>query len=79
MATNAAPQVDVEPDSFGGWRTVAYFLGKRVIRRSRVKHAAVQVGIGMAMILECELIIKDRKGVIREKNSYGNDPKESKG
>jgi len=71
--------VEVGPDGDGGWFSTAFQGATKVQRRSRMKHQAISVGIGMALIMRCELIIKNRKGVIVEKNSYGNDPEATKG
>lgn len=40
---------------------------------------AIQHARGMAMKNNSELLIHGRNGQIREKNSYGNDPKNIKG
>lgn len=39
------------------------------------KDQARWVGTGVAMTLECEVQIRKRNGQFREKNSYGNDPR----
>lgn len=45
-----------------------------LVRVTRKSHARL-LGIGAAMHAQCEVMIRDRKGRIKEKNSYGNDPK----
>jgi ketosteroid isomerase-like protein len=40
---------------------------------------AIQKGRDLARTNRAELVIHGRDGKIREKNSYGNDPEDSKG
>ena len=43
------------------------------------KEQAVQVGRDLARERKVEHIIKNKDGTIGERNSYGNDPRSSKG
>ena len=40
---------------------------------------AIEVARQIAQNQQSELLIHNQKGQIRERNSYGNDPRESKG
>lgn len=52
---------------------------KTTINSYRLKRDAKIAGTALARYLKTEIVIKDRKGIIREKNSFGNDPEEIKG
>lgn len=45
----------------------------------RTKAAAVEAGRELARDRKVEHIIKNENGQIAERNSYGNDPRDSKG
>lgn len=54
--------------------------GEETIRGAfATKDEAIEAGKEEATTEQSELVIHDQKGTIREKNSYGNDPRESAG
>jgi Uncharacterized protein conserved in bacteria (DUF2188) len=59
-----------------GW---ANQIGGEVISEHRTKERAVEVGRSEARQRETEHTIHKRNGQIGEKNSYGNDPKKTRG
>lgn len=61
-----------------GW-DVKYEHDTTPLAMFATKEEAVQNGREMAMANKSELVIHDMEGVIREKHSYGNDPRGVKG
>lgn len=66
---------DAERD--GWW--VNKYEGKVIGRCHRTKLVAVEAGKAMAKKLRVEHSIHRRDGVMTEKNSYGNDPRDIPG
>ena len=67
-------EVHTVPDARreGWW--VNEYRGKVVGRRHRTKEVAVAAGRAIAQKVFAEHVIHRKDGVIKEKNSYGNDP-----
>jgi len=63
--------VHTVPAENGGWLNE---VNGKVLSRHRLKEVAVESGRAIAKKLEVEHTIHRADGVIREKNSYGNDP-----
>lgn len=70
--------VHVVPNPKGGW-DVKRPHAKRASRHTETQQEAIDTGREMAMNSSSELNIHNKKGRIREKNSYGNDPRDRKG
>jgi Uncharacterized protein conserved in bacteria (DUF2188) len=51
----------------------------RVLARHASQEAAIEAGRSAARAEECELVIHGRDGEIRERDSYGNDPRVRRG
>lgn len=52
---------------------------KRQVSTHKTQKAAREAGIKLAKKEKCEFSLQGRDGKIREKNSYGGDPKGVKG
>jgi hypothetical protein len=71
------PQISVEPRG-GGW-AVQKDGTQRASHLTSTQDQAVRLARAQAMRERTELVIKNERGQIREKNSYGNDPRRSTG
>lgn len=82
--------VEVLPDGNGGWKVEAHWNGigdKALVHRSRWQRSAETWARGFCTAVgsrpetygPCELNIKNRKGRIRAKDSFGTDPWQIKG
>lgn len=71
MARKKDVHVVQHPD--GGWAT-RRSGNSRVSDRHPTQQAAIDTGRGRARRDQVELVIHDRQGRIRDKDSYGNDP-----
>jgi len=70
-------QVFVSPDK-EGWRVKT--VGKeKAAAICETKDEAVKIGIQVAQNKNAELFVQNLDGKIGWKNSYGNDPRSSKG
>lgn len=88
---NWLTQIEVLKGSKGGWAINGHYKsGSEVkgIAHKHLKRDAVHLARGYAMAKGeankakqrgLELVIKDRKGVIRQKDSFGYDPRYIKG
>ncbi len=72
------PHVSVEPRPDGRW-AVQTDGTQRADSLHDKKSGATTRGRELAQNKETELVIKDEKGRIAEKHSYGNDPRNVKG
>ena len=72
------PQVAIEPRPDGRW-AVQTDGTKRADSLHDRKTDANKRGVELAKNKETELVIKNEKGKIVEKNSYGPDPRKIKG
>jgi hypothetical protein len=63
----------VVPDPKGGWNVKRPGADRASVHEDR-KQDAVDKGRVISRNQHTELVIHDRKGVIREKDSHGNDP-----
>jgi hypothetical protein len=72
------PQVSVEPRPDGRW-AVQTDNTRRAYRLADRKADAVQIAIETSKRRGAELTIKDERGRIQEKNSYGHDPRDIPG
>lgn len=76
--------IEVQPDG-GAWRVVEIknvgdAIQTSVLTHRRRKSSAMLLGTGAAMVLKCELKVKNRKGeYTTEGSSFGNDPRRIKG
>lgn len=68
----------VTPNKNGGWNVKGAGNLKPTINVSTQKEA-IKIAIGIAKNQKSEVVIHNREGKIREKNSYGNDPYPPKG
>lgn len=67
------PNVAVEPRKDGRW-AVQTDKTKRADSLHDTQKAAMARGRELAMSKKTELVVKNEKGQIRQKDSYGNDP-----
>jgi hypothetical protein len=72
------PQVAVEPRPNGSWAVQTDGTTRADSLHDR-KSDAVTRGRELATNKQTELVIKNEDGKIAQKNSYGNDPRRSKG
>ncbi len=70
--------VIVGPHKGGGWQAKKAGNSK-ASATGETQGQMIERGIELAKNEGAELIVQNRHGVIREKNSYGNDPPERKG
>lgn len=68
------PSVSVEPRKDGRW-AVQTDKTQRADSLHNTQKAAVARGRELAMNKKTELVVKNEKGQIRQKDSYGNDPR----
>lgn len=68
----------VTPNSSGGWNVKGAGNSKATINVPTQKEA-IKIATGIAKNQKSEVVIHNREGRIREKNSYGNDPYPPKG
>lgn len=80
--------IEVLPEKGGGWKVVGHWSSgiEHTAGHLRFKRDAVRFGRGMAQGVHMtqmndpfELQIKDRKGRIQDKDTYGPDPESTKG
>ena len=69
---------EVAPDGEGGW-TVKKWGAKRSSDKLNKQEDAINRGRELAKKSKGELSVKNRSGQIRDKWSYGNDPRNIKG
>lgn len=72
------PAIEVEPRPTGEWARQKQGT-TRAASLHTTQAAAVKAATAQAKREKTELIIKGENGRIRERNSYGNDPRRSKG
>lgn len=70
--------VHVVPNKNGGW-DVKRPHAERASRHTETQKEAIEIGREIAKDSSSELFIHNGKGRIRDKNSYGNDPRKIKG
>lgn len=63
----------VTPHKDGGWQ-VKGAGNSRATKVTKTQYNAINIAREIAKNKESELVIHNKKGVIRQKNSYGNDP-----
>ena len=63
----------VTPHPQGSWQVIGA-TNKRATSIHGTQEQARQAAINIARNQESEVIVHNRQGVIRQKNSYGNDP-----
>lgn len=68
----------VTPNPNGGWNVKGAGNSKSTVNVATQKEA-IKIATGIAKIQKSEVVIHNREGKIREKNSYGNDPYPPKG
>jgi hypothetical protein len=78
MAMARKPQVSVEPRPGGRW-AVQTDGTERAYRVYDGKAAAIKTARSVAANKGTELVIKNESGRIAGKDSYGNDPRRTKG
>lgn len=61
-----------------GW-AVKTAGSEKAVKVTSTQKEAIEVGKSIAQNQQSELVIHGTDGKIREKNSYGNDPKSTKG
>ena len=52
---------------------------KKVTKKTKTQKEAIEEATEIAKNQESELFIHKKNGKIRDRNSYGNDPRDSKG
>ena len=68
----------VTPHSSGGWQ-VKGANNQKATSVHKTQEQARQAAIGIARNKGSEVVVHNKQGVIRQKNSYGNDPFPPKG
>lgn len=68
----------VTPHQSGGWQVKGAGNSKATVV-TRTQSEAIQIGKAIAKAQGSELLIHNKQGQIRERNSYGNDPHPPKG
>lgn len=68
----------VTPNPNGGWNVKGAGNSKSTVNVATQKEA-IKIATGIAKNQKSEVVIHNREGKIREKNSYGNDPYPPKG
>ena len=68
----------VTPHPNGGWQ-VQSAGGKKATVVTKTQSEAIEIAKKIAKNQESELFIHNKKGRIRDRNSYGNAPHNSKG
>lgn len=68
----------VTPHPDGGWQVKGANNSKATVRTSTQKEA-INIARSIAQNNHSEVVIHNKQGRIREKNSYGNDPYPPKG
>lgn len=63
----------VTPNKNGGWNVKGAGNTKATLNVSTQKEA-IKIATSIAKNQKSEVVIHNREGKIREKNSYGNDP-----
>ncbi|MCL2722483.1 MAG: DUF2188 domain-containing protein [Treponema sp.] len=64
----------IVPASQGGWNVKRAGSGKAIIH-TETKKQAVDLGREISRNQETEFVIHGKNGVIQQKNSHGNDPR----
>lgn len=72
------PNQHVTPHPDGGWQVKAAGASKATARTD-TKAEAYDIGRQIAINQSSELFIHNAKGQFQDRNSYGNDPRSSKG
>ena len=68
----------VTPHPDGGWQVKGANNSRATVRTSTQKEA-INIARAIAQNNHSEVVIHNKQGIIREKNSYGNDPYPPKG
>ncbi len=68
----------VTPHPNGGWQVKGANNSRATVRTGTQKQA-INIAKTIAKNNHSEVVIHNKRGVIREKNSYGNDPHPPKG
>ena len=68
----------VTPHPDGGWQVKAEGASRATIR-TETKANAYDIGRQIAINQNSELFVHNAKGQFQDRNSYGNDPRSSKG
>lgn len=68
----------VTPHPNGGWQVKGANNSRATVRTGTQKQA-INIAKTIAKNNHSEVVIHNKQGVIREKNSYGNDPHPPKG
>ncbi len=68
----------VTPHPDGGWQVKAAGASRATVRTNTQKEAYA-IGRQIAINQGSELLVHNRQGQIRDRNSYGNDPFPPKG
>lgn len=74
----ATGDIHVTPDGAGGWKVTREGQDRAVAKASTQKEAE-QRGRPIAKKDKVEFNLHNRQGKVREKDSYGNDPRRTKG
>lgn len=68
----------VTPHPNGGWQVKGENNSRATVRTTTQKEA-ISIAKSIAQNNHSEVVIHNKQGMIREKNSYGNDPYPPKG
>jgi len=68
----------VTPHPLGGWQ-VKGTNNQRATSLHSTQEQARQAAIEIARNQQAEVVVHNKQGIIRQKNSYGNDPYPPKG
>lgn len=68
----------VTPHPNGGWQVKGENNSRATVRTTTQKEA-ISIARSIAQNNHSEVVIHNKQGMIREKNSYGNDPYPPKG
>ena len=72
------PDIHVQPTGDGDWKVTRRGQDRAIARKS-TQAEGIARGRQIASRDKTELSIHDRKGQVRDKRSYGNDPRKIKG
>ena len=75
MSSKKGPSVHVVPAPSGGGTFVAKIAGNpNAVTRPTTQQKAIEKAIPIAKRNQSEVVIHNRKGQIRDSDSYGDDP-----
>ena len=74
----AKGDIHTTPDGEGGWKVIREGQ-QRAVRRAETQREADRIGRATARRDKVEYSLHGRDGQVRDKDSYGNDPRGTKG